>query len=242
MILPNVRASFGASDVGTLLAALERSTRRSRDSWEGQLAAEGLDALLDHPQALPAIMEGGGVGGARSRLAFYVMVRHALLECGLEDPAVADYLAALLIEFAMGARAFRIARYDDKTYRYLVDLMSDLEEESSDRRQFLLLAHLGNYSLWLSGLFPDYVVARLHRRGAPGLEYYEGLGATGYRMASEFELAGRYDLASIYVEVAGEFRAVRHALNRISDRYFFRPPTASIDRLLRQVIDEADFS
>ncbi len=176
------------------------------------------------------------------RLAFYVMVRRTLLDCGFRDPALADYLTALLIEFAVNGRAFRIARHDDRTYSYLVDLVSDLEEEVSERRQFLLRAHLGNYSLWLSGLFPDYVIARVHRRGAPGLEYYEDLGATGYRLASECELADRYDLVSIFAEVAGEFRSIRRALNGISDRYFFPVAPSPIDRLLRRVIDESEFN
>jgi hypothetical protein len=167
------------------------------------------------------------------------MVRHTLLESGLEDPRLADYLAALLIEFAGHGRAYRIARYDDRTYAYLVDLVTDVEAESSERRQFLLHAHIGNYALWLSGLFPDYVVARVQRKAAPGLDYYESLGASGYLTASEFELAGRYDLRDIFRQVASGFGGVRRALNRISDRYFFPVPSSQIDRLLRQAIDGA---
>ncbi len=239
MILPNVRASFGPGEVEQLLGLLERRTRRSRGRWAGQLAEEGLDALLDRPEALRAVMETGGVSALSPNLAFYIMVRHTLLESGLDDVKIADYVAALLVEFAEGGRAQRIARHDDKTYRFLVDVVADLEGESSERRQFLLHAHLGNYSLWLSGLFPDYVIARVHRRGAPGLDYYEGLGSTGYLMASECELAGHYDLAGVYREVASGFRAVRRALNRVSDRYFFPASTIPIERLLRQAIDGA---
>ncbi len=239
MILPNVRASFGPREIDQLLCLLERRTRRSRRRWEGQLAEEGLDALLDRPEALTAVMATGGVSALSPNLAFYIMVRHTLLESGLDDVKIADYVAALLVEFAEGGRAQRIARYDDKMYRFLVDVVADLEGESSERRQFLLRAHLGNYSLWLSGLFPDYVIARVHRSGAPGLDYYEGLGSTGYLMASECELAGHYDLAGIYRDVASGFRAVRRALNRVSDRYFFPASPIPIDRLLRQVIDDS---
>jgi hypothetical protein len=150
-------------------------------------------------------------------------------------------VAALLLEFAVEGRANRIAVYDDATYRYLVDIVGDLEGESSERRQFLLRAHLGNYSLWLSGLFPDYVVARVQRRGAPGLLYYEDLGATGYQLASCCELADRHGLVGVYSQVASGFRAVRRALNRISDRYFFPISPPPIDRLLRQAVDSTDF-
>ena len=238
MILPNVRASFGSNEIELLLHMLEQRTRRSRRFLEGKLVEEGLDSLLDHPETLSAVMAGGRVSTIPPGLTFYVMVRHTLLECGLDDPVIADYVAALLVEFAIEGRAQQIARYDDATYRYLVDLVADLEGGNSERRRFLLHAHLGNYSLWMSGIFPDYVIARVHRKGAPGIEYYEDLGVTGYRMASESELAGRYDLAAIYREVAGGFSAVRRALNRVSDRYFFPVFPTPIDRLLRQAVDE----
>ncbi|NIR43827.1 MAG: hypothetical protein GWN99_07705 [Gemmatimonadetes bacterium] len=237
MILPNVRASFSANEIDILVRVLERETRRSRRALERQMIEEGLDSLLDHPGTFSAIMDRGGLSAIPSRLVFYVMVRRTLLDSGLENPIVADYIAALLIEFAMGQRAYRIAPYDDATYHYLVDLIADLEEETSERRKFLLQVHLGNFSLWLSGLFPDHVVARVHRRGAPGFAYYEDLGATGYRLASTCELAGQFDLARVYIEVADGFRAVRRALNRVSDHYFFRRPPSPVDRLLGEVAD-----
>jgi hypothetical protein len=239
VILPNVRASLGSDDVRLLLHILEQRTRGSRQFWEGRLVEEGLDSLLDHPETLTAVMEGRPVSTISPMLAFYVMVRHTLLDCGLENPVIADYVAALLVEFAVNGRAYRIARHDDKTYRYVVDLVTDLEEESSERRQFLLRAHLGNYSLWLSGLFPDYVIARVHRAGAPGLNYYEDLGATGFLMARECDLADHFDLATIFEEVASDFPAVRSALNRVSDRFFFPKTPTPIDRLLRQVVDDS---
>lgn len=237
MILPNVRASFGSDDVQHLLSELGDRTRLSRKRWESQLLEAGLDSVLDEPETLSAISEGNRVTTLSPTLAFYVMVRHTLLESGIDDTTLADYVAALLIEFATQGRANRIARYDDKTYNYLIDVVSELEDGGSDGRQFLLRVHLGNFSLWLSGLFPDFVVARVHRRGAPGLGFYEDWGAAGYRMASECQLAGRYDLSQIYCNVAERFSDVRRALNKISDRYLFPSSSSPVDRLLRQLID-----
>lgn len=237
MILPNTRASIGPGDIEILLRLLANRAGSGRRRWEGRLSREGLDSLLDHPDTFAAIWNCRRLSAISPKLIFYVMVRHTLLEGGLDDPRVADYLAALLIEFAGHGHAYRIARYDDKTYGYLIDLVTDVEAESSERRQFLLHAHIGNYALWLSGLFPDYVVARVQRKAAPGLEYYESLGASGYLTASKFDLAGRYDVRDIFRQVASGFGGVRRALNRISDRYFFPVPSSQIDRLLRQVVD-----
>jgi hypothetical protein len=238
MIIPNVRASFGRDETELVIRALTERTRRSRRAWEDQVAEEGLDAILDRPETLSAVLESGSVSAVSPKLTFYVMVRHTLLESGLDNPEIADYVAALLVEFAVNGRAYRIASYDDAAYHYLVDLVAQMEEEPSERRRFLMRAHLGNYSLWLSGLFPDYVIARVHRHGAPGLTYFEELGATGYRLASECGMADQLDLASIYLEVADGFRLVRRALNRVSDRFLFPRAPSPVDRLLRQVIDD----
>lgn len=237
MILPNTRASIGPGEVEVLLRLLAQGTRNGRRRWEERLTVDGLDSLLDHPETFGAVWRCRRLSAIPPRLAFYVMVRHTLLESGLSDPRVADYLAALLIEFASHGRAYRIARHDDKTYAYLVDLVTDLEAESSMRRQFLLHAHIGNYALWLSGLYPDYVIARVRKKASPGLDYYESLGASGYQTASEFELAGRYELRDIFRQVASGFGGLRRALNRISDRYFFPVSSSQIDRLLRQAVD-----
>ena len=237
MILPNTRASIGPGDIEILLQQLSRRSGRVRRRWEDRLATQGLDVILDHPETFSAIWGCRRLGAVSPKLTFYVMVRHTLLEGGVNDPRIADYIAALLLEFASHGRAYRIAEYDDKSYAYLVDLVTDLESEISERRQFLLRAHIGNYALWLSGLFPDCVIARVHRKAAPGLDYYESVGASGYLTASEFELADRYDLRDIFRQVASSFGGVRRALNRISDRYFFSVPTSQINRLLRQVVD-----
>ncbi|NIQ54284.1 MAG: hypothetical protein GWN71_21220, partial [Gammaproteobacteria bacterium] len=73
-------------------------------------------------------------------------------------------------KFGEENRAYRIDDTDQTTYFYLVDILSDMDG-ATGRRAFLLRAHLGNFALWLSGLFPDRIQARV-RRGAPGLEYY----------------------------------------------------------------------
>jgi hypothetical protein len=51
----------------------------------------------------------------------------------------------------------------------------DLEASEGERR-FRVMVHLGNYALWLAGLFPDYIAARHLRKGGPDVAYYDALG------------------------------------------------------------------
>jgi hypothetical protein len=234
MILPNVRASFGRTEASAVIRLLGSGDAARRDRVRDRLQDEGFDALLDDPRTLNAVLTSDA--GVSPGLIFYLLVRHALLESGIDDRTLADYLAALLVEFGREDRAFRIQDGDPDRYLYLVDLVAAMDGPDG-RRQFLLRAHLGNFALWLSGIFPDYVVARVQRRGAPGIHYFETLGASGYRLAADSPLASRYGLDDVYRTAAHAFPALRMALNRIADRYLFPGGAGSLNRLLRQVAD-----
>jgi hypothetical protein len=114
-------------------------------------------------------------------------------------------------------------------------MVSRLGESTKPQEAFLLKAHLGNFSLWLSGLFPDFIEARVRRRGAPPIRYYEAMGATGYTMASSSPEAGTLGLEAIFKDVSRHFSAVRVALNQVSDRYLHPTGGNPVDRLLREM-------
>jgi len=234
VILPNVRMSLGREDVEQLVRLLGGGDPAHVRSCESDLAEHGLDALLDDRRTLESLSEQRQLTVLPPTLTLYILVRHAMLESDIDSRVLADYVAALLLEFGRAGRSTRISRMDDKEYHYLVDIVDDLQT-ASGRRAFLLRTHLGNMALWLSGLFPDHIVARVHRRGGPGLDYYEHMGMQGFRMAAEHPFAKAQALGQLFREVATRFGELRRALNRFSDRYLVPRPTSPVDRLLRQV-------
>jgi hypothetical protein len=235
MILPTIRSSFDRRDASFLVWLLTRGVESARDREEARLREHGLDAILDDPRTLNALLAGGEFSTARPELVFYVLIRQALLEDGINDPGLADYLTALVLAFGRGGRAYHLAE-ESTEYRYLVDIVA-AADQSSGRRAFMLRAHLGEFALWLSGLFPDHITAREQRRAAPPLEYYEELGSSGFRMASRHDEAEAAGIADLYRNCADFFPALRVALNRVADRHLFPVRGDRIDRLLRQVAD-----
>jgi hypothetical protein len=236
MILPNVRASFGPAEVELVSRLLRQVHGSGAAGVRDRLESEGLDEVLDDPRVLNALMSAGGISAAPLSLVFYLLVRHSLLEDGLDDLTLADYLAALLLDFGRRDRAHKVEDTDGEAFYYLVDLIQALEA-SSGRRAFLLNAHLGNLAHWLSGVFPDHITARVQRRGAPGLDYYETIGAAGFRSAAESRDAEDLGLDHVLRSCAISFPALRTALNRIADRYLFGVADDPVERLLRQVAD-----
>jgi hypothetical protein len=235
MIVPNIRSTFDRGDASFLVWLLSQGAEAARSREQARLDDMGLDAILDDPRTLNALLAGRQFSTARPELVFYVLVRHALLEDGINDRGVADYLASLVLAFGREGRAYHITE-DSTEYRYLVDIVA-AGDQSTGQRAFLLRAHLGEFALWLSGLFPDHITAREQRRAAPPLSYYEELGSTGYRLAARFSEAELHGLAELYRNCADFFPVLRVALNRVADRHLFPVTGDRIDRLLRQVAD-----
>ena len=216
MILPAIRATFGRSDALHLVELLGKHDPELREQAHHRLMEHGLHSLLDDPRVLNALLTDPQVTAAPA-LIFYVLVRQALLEGGIDDPETADYVASMLFAFGSRRRAYRIGDGSGREFSYLVDLLAEMES-AGVRERFLLSVHLADYSLWMSGLFPQYVAARLRRRGAPPLSYYEDMGASGYSMAAESSEAKRFGINGVLMAMARKFAGVRIALNRISDR------------------------
>ena len=121
--------------------------------------------------------------------------------------------SALLLDFGQRDRAWRIDWHDDQQHRYLVDILADLETSAGDRR-FRVMLHLGNYALWLAGLFPDYIAARHLRKAGPDVTYYDTLGRRGFGMASDHALASEYGLGDVLRTAAERFPSVRERAQR----------------------------
>lgn len=230
MIRPNVRASFGRREAEFLVAL-------AGPRGEERLREEGLDALLDDTAVVRALLQRDGIRLTPAPLVFYLLVRHALLEREIADRQLADYTAALLLEFGNAGRAHRIERHDPEQLLYLADVLMAMERARGER-EFQLRVHLGNFALWLAGVFPDHITHRVQRRGAPPLSYYDEMGASGFRAAAGTEVAVRHGLGELFLRLAEEFSNVRSALNSLSDALFFPHPRDATERVLRQVKED----
>lgn len=238
MIVPHVRDSFGRAEAAFVIWLLSRGAEAERDRLEARLREQGFDAILDDPRTLNAVLAGPGFSSASLELTCYLLVRQALLEDGMSDRMLADYVTSIVVAFGRTSRAFRPGD-EPRQFFHLSDIVS-AGDAATGSRTFMLRVHLGEFALWLSGLFPDHITARTRRRGAPGLDYYEQLGATGYRLAARSPDAESYGLRGVYSVCADGFPNLRIALNRIADRHLFPATGDRIERLLRQVADKFD--
>jgi hypothetical protein len=237
MILADTRHHLTRADAELAARLIARDSGAALAQLEQELADHGIDAVLDDPRLPPALLRSRQGAHASLPLFAYVMVRHALTRLGEGDRLLADYLAALMLHFGLRDRAWRVSEADDQLYSALVDIAADLDDPDA-KRSFLVRTHLGNYALWVSGFFPDYVEHRRWHRGGPDLEYYEEMGRRGFQLAADHRMAEIHGMATLYATAAERFGLLRAALNDVSDALLF-PDRYSPERLMRQVTSEA---
>lgn len=233
MILANIRQGLTRDDAQLALRLVSRGSETELAAAEDSLRRHGLDAILDDPRLPDALLESRQAAHASLPLFAYVVVRHALQRVHEHDRGISDYVASILVHFAMRENAHRISGADDEVYDTVAALLADVDHGDATRR-FLVRAHLGNYALWLGGMFPDHVEERRSRRGGPDLEYYDEMGQRGFALAAQHRLAQKYGMASLFEAASERFPRIRAALNEVSDRFLFGG-RQSPNRLLRDV-------
>jgi hypothetical protein len=220
VIRPNCRAQFTAEDIDFILSVLGARIGTAECLVKLLADEESRDLILDDEALLHALLERRGCLRVTSRFYFYILVRQVLRRSDIRDRAVADYVAEVLTEFSRTERAGRMVPGQATPLDYFFEMLAALQT-ADDRTSFFIRVHIGNHSLFLSGVFPARIRSRAEARGFPDLKYYEGLGRTQYRVASDHRLAQRYEVSEILSTLAERFEATRLALNDIADRYFF---------------------
>src|SRR5437879_2043899 len=232
LIQPNCRVQFAAEDIEFILSVLGRKIGTADCLIKLLSDEDSRDVILDDESLFHALLERQGCLRVSSRFYFYILVRNVFKRSDIRDRAVADYVSEVLAEFSHSERARCTVPGQTNPLDYLFEMLTALRA-ADDRTSFLIRVHIGNHSLFLSGVFPERIRFRAEARGFPDLRYYEGLGRTYYRMASDHRLAQRYEMADILNTLSERFQTTRMALNDISDRLFsLGDPDYSLETLL----------
>jgi hypothetical protein len=139
---------------------------------------------------------------------------------------------SVMVQTTRGWRRRRFSELDPLRLIELAELLPEAERPSVYRR-------LGDLSLFLSGVFPDYAAERLvierERRQLEraleradrdqserrdGVWLLERLGRRSYRIAQR-AADRRTAMADVLAEVSENFAAARRMLNFLTDRYLF---------------------
>jgi hypothetical protein len=215
MIRANCRARFTAADFDFVVRTLARS-RTDHVSLVDLLAdAEIRDSILDHPRLVDAILSHPAHLRISPQFYFYVLARHVLQQAGILDRKLCDYVASLLEAFSRMSVLRAPHATGGSLQQYVSDMLIALQRVTPEQA-FLLRAYVGNYSLFISGIFHENAQRR-SLRGGPDLRFYEEVGRTNYQLVASHEAARRCELDDVFEGLAERFHEVRLALNNLSD-------------------------
>src|SRR5205823_1924707 len=204
MIRANCRARFTAADFDFIVRTLARSQTDQVSLVDILSDVETRDSILDHPRLVDAILNHCGHLRLSSQFYFYVLARHVLQQGRIGDRKLCDYLASLLETFSRASRL----QISDETHHiaaeYIFDMLIALTQASPEQA-FLLRAHIGNYSLFISGIFHEHTQRR-SLRGGPGIKFYEQVGRTNFEMVASHATARHCELDDVFEELADRFR------------------------------------
>ncbi len=223
VVQANCRTRFTAPDFDFIVRVLSHSQKDAVSLVHLLTDADTRDSVLDHAALADAILSQNGHLAISPQFYFYILTRSVLRQSGLDDRALCDYLASLLDEFTRtaalqppvpGAGADATAQ---RGVVYLSDMLNALRE-ANPVQAFFLRARLGDYTLFLTGMFPGNIERRRSRRGAPGCSFYEEMGRASYRAAAGHEVARHRGLTGVFNGLAEQFHEVRLALNQLAER------------------------
>jgi hypothetical protein len=179
---------------------------------------EAVTAILDLKEIHRALLESPVALPVSPSLYFYVLVRHAFLDGGIDPPELADYVAGVLVE-KLGARHDPRSGAMPAWVTHAVDFLSVIQSAQGILRFHLEVA-AGDQFLILTGLYPEFIGHRAERRGAPGLGFYESFASQAYHNA-----AGRPGIPpasrNLFGLLSETIPLARRSLNRMSDRCLF---------------------
>jgi hypothetical protein len=217
LIRANCRDQLSIEDVEFIVEALGNANDRNVLS-ELLTDADTRDLILDQDKLRDAILDNPQFLHITPHLYFYVLVRQTMRRAGIDDRELADYVSEVLADFSNADTQRRSLPDNMRDSSYLFEMIAALSE-ADDQTAFQIRAHIGNRSLFMTGIFADNLRERTRRRGAPDISYYEHMGATNFRAASNHRLADEFEVSHVYETLSERFHETRMALNELRERY-----------------------
>ena len=148
--------------------------------------------------------------------------RHYAEEIGIRDPQLISYVAHLLTEFCDAEQLFKIR---NATNRPLSDVGEMLLESDpvygpapSFDRERQVRKHIGDFTLFFAGMFPESVNHyRLRRQRLESLIDWMKAGKESYYIVSKFEHFECAKVAPLFANLSRNFEECVYGLNRVKN-------------------------
>src|SRR5215831_10722325 len=153
---------------------------------------------------------------------FTAMVEHNYDELGVRSAEVQGYVATLLSEFCEAENLYKIKNADGRPLADLGEMLLESDPvygaASSFDRERQVRKHIGDYSLFFTGMFPESLNARrLRRTKMDSLLDFVKTGKESYFIVSKFEHFEYAKVAPLFRRMSNEFEQLVYGLNQVKN-------------------------
>lgn len=160
---------------------------------------------------------------------FRGLTEHAFLEeVGIGDPRLVSYVSELLARFVPMEGVFRLRDAEGRRLREVAAMVAEAETCADADRRRECHRHVGDFTLFWTGVYPEALDRRRPAATADGLIDLQRQGKRSYYVASTYET----DDAPVLRRLSAEFELCAMGLARVRREWESLPPVAPTDRPL----------
>lgn len=148
--------------------------------------------------------------------------RHYAEEIGIRDPQIVGYVASLLAEFCDAEQLQKIRTASGKPLNDVGEMLIESDPiygpAPSFDRERQVRKHIGDYTLFYAGMFPESINHyRLRRQRVEGFVDWVRAGKESYYIVSKFEHFEYAKVAPLFAELSQRFEQCVYGLNLVKN-------------------------
>ena len=148
--------------------------------------------------------------------------RHYAQEIGIRDPQLVGYVAHLLSEFCDAEQLFKIRSAVGKPLSDVGEMLLESDPiygpAPSFDRERQVRKHIGDYTLFFAGMFPESINHyRLRRQRLENFVEWMRAGKESYYIVSKFEYFEYAKVAPLFAQLSDKFEACVYGLNLVKN-------------------------
>src|SRR2546426_10372579 len=173
------------------------------------------------------------------QLFIEVVGRHYAHEIGLRDPQLVGYVAHLLAEFCDTEQLFKIRNAADRPLADVGEMLMESDPvfgpAPSFDRERQVRKHIGDYTLFFTGMFPESINQfRLRRQRLENFVDWMKAGKESYYIVSKFEYFEYAKVAPLFDRLSKNFEGCVYGLNLVKNdlQEMQHPVVRRVDEIL----------
>ena len=164
----------------------------------------------------------GNIGESHPLRQLFVELvgRHYAEELGIRDPQVISYVSHLLTEFCDAEQLFKIRSGEGRALQDVGELLLESDPvygpAPSFDRERQVRKHIGDFTLFFTGMFPESVNHyRLRRQRMENFVDWIKAGKESYYIVSKFEYFEYAKVAPLFANLSNHFEQCVYGLNLV---------------------------